>query len=137
MWGWPTLACELMGDSIACCAPSASARASHTGRIETAERDIACIVRLNRANAAPSTPAPRTKRPYSALQPTQRWKRRCKARFAVAEVLDVIGCPLEAITPRAPITPTKVLHLTPAERHRTRTVRCLHFPCETIHEEEA
>jgi hypothetical protein len=62
--------------------------------------------------------------------PTQKWKRRCKARVAVAEVLENIGCPLEAITPRAPITPTKVLHLTPAERHRTRTVRGLHFPTE-------
>ncbi len=70
------------------------------------------------------------KRLYSALKPTQKWKRRCKARVAVTKVLDDIGCPLEAITPRAPITPTKVLHLTPAERQRTRTVRCLHFPCE-------
>jgi len=90
---------------------------------------IACIMRLNRA-AAPATSTPRTKRPYSALKPTQKWQRRCKARVAVTVVLDTIGCPLEAITPCTPITPTKVLHLTPAERHRTRTVRGLHFPCE-------
>jgi hypothetical protein len=89
-----------------------------------------CVRRLSRASAAPVTPKPRSKRPYSALKPTQQWQRRCKARVAVAEVLDTIGCPLEAITPHAPITPTKVLHLTPAERHRTRTVRGLHFPTE-------
>jgi hypothetical protein len=50
--------------------------------------------------------------------------------MAVAEVLADIGCPLEAITPRAHITPTQMMHLTPAERQRTRTVRGLHLPTE-------
>jgi hypothetical protein len=89
-----------------------------------------CIKARTRAAVAPSMPKPRSKRSYNDLKPTQKWQRRRKARVAVAEVLENIGCPLEAITPRAPVTPTKVLHLTPTERHRTRTVRGLHFPCE-------
>jgi hypothetical protein len=53
---------------------------------------IACIMRYNRANAAPNTPTPRTKRPYSALKPTQKWQRRCKPRVAVTEVLSNVSC---------------------------------------------
>lgn len=55
---------------------------------------IACIMRHSRAAAAPATPKSRSKHPYSALKPTQKWIRRCKARVAVAQVLsDVSGPP--------------------------------------------
>lgn len=50
-----------------------------------------CIKALSRAAAAPVTPVPRAKRPYIALMPTQKWKRPCKARVAVAEMLSEIS----------------------------------------------
>jgi hypothetical protein len=89
-----------------------------------------CIKALGRATAATSTVTPRTKRPYESLKPTQRWERRTKARAAVEKVLDDIGCPLSAITRPVPVTPTKVIHLSPAERHRTRSIRPFLLPSE-------
>jgi hypothetical protein len=48
----------------------------------------------------------------------------------VAQVLQQVGCPLEAIhSPPAP-SPAELLHLTTAERERIRTVPSLHIPCE-------
>ena len=89
-----------------------------------------CIQASNRGAAATSAPVPRAKRPYDTLKPTQKWVRRTKARAAVEEVLNNIGCPLSAIAREAPCTPTKVLHLSPAERARTRTVKSFHLPTE-------
>jgi len=70
------------------------------------------------------------KRPYDTLQSTQQYKRRKEARAAVAEVLQRVDCPLEAI--HLPPTPAaqELLHLTTAERERIRTVPSLHIPCE-------
>lgn len=87
-------------------------------------------MRANRAAAAPSTPIPRAKRAYESLKPTQRWERRTKARAAVETVLKDIGCPLAAIARPVPCTPTKVIHLSPAERQRTRTIRPFLLPSE-------
>jgi hypothetical protein len=48
----------------------------------------------------------------------------------VAQVLQQVGCPLQAIQlPPAP-SPAELLHLTTAERERIRTVPSLHIPCE-------
>jgi hypothetical protein len=91
---------------------------------------IVCIMRASRAVTPTSSPAPRTKRPYESLKPTQRWVRRTRARAAVEEVLEKIGCPLSAIIQPAPCTPTKVIHLSPAERTRARTIRPFLLPCE-------
>ena len=77
-----------------------------------------------------STPSPRAKRPYQQLQHTQRWERRIKARAAVTTVLQEIDCPLEAIVPTAPITPSKIVHLSTAERKRAGAVRKLLFASE-------
>jgi hypothetical protein len=52
-----------------------------------------CIKALGRVAAAPTTPSPRSKRPYSALKPTQRWRRRCTARVVVAAVPSSACCP--------------------------------------------
>ena len=90
----------------------------------------ACIQRSARAAAASSTPVPRTKRPYESLKPTQRWERRTKARAAVEEELEDIGCPISAIVRPVPVTPTKVIHLSPAERARTRSIRPFLLPSE-------
>ena len=46
------------------------------------------------------------------------------------EVLDNIGCPLSAIVRPVPVTPTKVIHLSPAERQRTRSIRPFLLPSE-------
>jgi len=72
----------------------------------------------------------RAKRPYHALRPTQQWERRQRARTAVTQVLDNIGCPLDAIVeqPRAP--PEQLLHLATADRERIRTVPSLRIPSE-------
>ena len=91
---------------------------------------VTCISRSARAAAATSSSVPRSKRPYETLQPTQRWERRTKARAAVEEVLQDIGCPLSAISRPAPVTPTKVIHLSPAERQRTRSIRPFLLPSE-------
>jgi hypothetical protein len=90
----------------------------------------ACIKVHDRAATAAPAPIPRTKRPYESLKPTQRWERRTKARAAVQEVLEDIGCPMEAITRPVPCTPTKVIHLSPAERQRTRSIRPFLLPSE-------
>ena len=45
-------------------------------------------------------------------------------------MLQEIDCPLEAIVPTAPITPSKIVHLSTAERKRTRSVRKLLFSSE-------
>ena len=44
---------------------------------------IVCIMRASRTVTPASSPAPRTKRPYESLKPTQRWVRRTRARAAV------------------------------------------------------
>jgi hypothetical protein len=80
--------------------------------------------------APSSQPIPRSKRPYDSLQPTQKWKRRKRAREAVAQAAAEVGCPLEAIQPQPRATPEELLHLTTAERERIRTVPSLHIPCE-------
>ena len=72
----------------------------------------------------------RVKRPYDSLGSTERWKRRKKAKAAVAEVLDEIGVPLEVIQPPPKPSPAELLHLSTAERERIRTVPSLHIPCE-------
>jgi hypothetical protein len=64
------------------------------------------------------------------LQSTQQYKRRKEARVAVAEVLQQVGCPLEAIHLPSTPAPEELLHLTTAERERIRTVPSLHIPCE-------
>ena len=83
-----------------------------------------------RAAAAVPAPIPRAKRPYDSLKPTQKWERRSKAGAAVQQVLDTVGCPLAAITRPVPCTPTKVIHLSPAERQRTRSIRPFLLPSE-------
>ena len=89
-----------------------------------------CIKAHDRAAAATPAPLLRTKRLYESLKPTQRWERRTKARAAVEEVLQDIGCPLTAIVRAVPVTPTKVIHLSPAERQRTRSIRPFLLPSE-------
>jgi hypothetical protein len=75
-------------------------------------------------------PTSRKKRPYDLLQPTEKWKRRKKAKAVIDQVVNEIGVPLDAITP--PIAPSAVdvIGLTTAERERFRTVRSVHLPCE-------
>ena len=91
------------------------------------------------AIAAAATPAAarfataatsRSKRPYDTLGPTARWKRRKQASAAVTQVLQQVGCPLDAIQPPQTPSPVDLLHLATAERERIRTVPSLHIPCE-------
>lgn len=89
-----------------------------------------CVRRLKRTVVATSCPSLRAKRPYQQLQHTQRWERRIKARAAVTTVLKEIDCPLEAIIPTATITPSEIVHLSTAERNRTRSIRKLLFASE-------
>jgi hypothetical protein len=42
-------------------------------------------------------PMSRKKRSYETLQPTEKWKRRTKAKAAVNEILQEIGVPIEEI----------------------------------------
>jgi hypothetical protein len=72
----------------------------------------------------------RKKRSYETLQPTEKWKRRTKAKAAVNKILQEIGVPIEAIT--TPSTPSteNVIHLSTAERERFRSVRGAHIKCE-------
>jgi hypothetical protein len=79
-----------------------------------------------------SAPISRSKRPYETLRPTQKRERRKQAREAVGQVLEEIGCPLEAIQPQPQIPPEDLLQLTTAERERFRTVRNIHIPSEQI-----
>jgi hypothetical protein len=72
----------------------------------------------------------RKKRSYETLQPTEKWKRRTKAKAAVNKILQEIGVPIEAIiTPSTPST-ENVIHLSTAERERFRSVRGAHIKCE-------
>ena len=87
-------------------------------------------MRQNRQAVATHTPVARKKRPYDTLQSTQQWKRRKLARTAVEEVLQQVGCPLKAIHPPSTPAPAELLHLTTAERERSRTVPSLHISCE-------
>jgi len=48
----------------------------------------------------------------------------------VAEVLQQVGCPAEALHLQQRTTPEELLHLTTAERERIRTVPSLQIPCE-------
>ena len=67
----------------------------------------------------------RVKRPYETLRPTERWKRRKKAKAALQQ----IGVPLDAIHPSTPSS-ADVLHLSTAERERVRTIPGVHIPAE-------
>jgi hypothetical protein len=84
----------------------------------------------NRHAVATHTPVTRTKRPYDTLQPTQQYKRRKQLHSAIAEAVQQIGCPVEALRLQQRTTPEELLHLTTAERERIRTVPSLHIPCE-------
>jgi hypothetical protein len=75
-------------------------------------------------------PIIRTKRPYDTLQPTQKWKRRKQAREAVAQVLNEIGVPLQAIAPSSTPSPAELIHLPTSVREQIRTVPSLHIPSE-------
>jgi hypothetical protein len=75
-------------------------------------------------------PVSRAKRLYEQLGPTQRWKRRKAARAAVEAVLEQHGVPAAVIQPQAAPSPADVLHLSTAERERTRTIPHVHIPCE-------
>ena len=72
----------------------------------------------------------RSKRPYDTLQHSQQWERRAKARSTVAQVLEQIGVPLEAIHSPPTPSPADVLHLSTAERERVRTISRVHIPAE-------
>jgi len=90
----------------------------------------ACIMRQNRHAVATHTPVARVKRPYDDLQSTQQWKRRKQLHSVIAEASQQIGCPVEALRLQQRTTPEELLHLTTAERERTRTIPTLHIPCE-------
>jgi hypothetical protein len=75
-------------------------------------------------------PLPRQKRPYESLQPTERWKRRKKAKAAIAEVLDEIGVPLESIVPTPKPSPSELIALPTSVRRQMRKVPSLHIPSE-------
>ena len=74
--------------------------------------------------------SPRSRKPYEALQSTQKWKRRKEAREAVDEVLDRIGCPLEAIHSPPRPSPADLIHLSTAVREQIRSVPTLRIPSE-------
>jgi hypothetical protein len=85
-----------------------------------------CIKALSRAAAISNTLVARAKRPYEELGRTQQWKR----RKAAAQLLQSIDCPPQAIRQPPAVTPADVLHLSTAERDRTRTIPHIHIPCE-------
>jgi hypothetical protein len=89
-----------------------------------------CIKAQNRHAVTTRTPITRTKRPYDTLQPTQQYKRRKQLHSAIAEASQQIGCPVDALHLQQRTTPEELLHLTTAERERTRTIPSLHIPCE-------
>jgi hypothetical protein len=70
------------------------------------------------------------KRPYNTLRPTQKRERRKQAREAVAEVLEQVGCPLDAIQSPSTPSPADLIHLPTSTREQIRTVRGLSIPCE-------
>jgi hypothetical protein len=65
-----------------------------------------------------AAPIQRSKKPYESLQPTQKRERRKQAQVAVADVLDRIGCPLEAIQPSSTPSPVDLIHLPTSVRHQ-------------------
>ena len=75
-------------------------------------------------------PSPRFKRPYDQLGSTQKWKRKKKAREAVAQVLDEIGVPADVITPPSTPSPADLIHLPTSVREQIRSVPSLHIPSE-------
>ncbi|MDR3391018.1 MAG: hypothetical protein P4L77_04720, partial [Sulfuriferula sp.] len=87
-------------------------------------------MRHNRAAAHARTPVPRTKRPYHTLQPTQQWKRRTKARAAVDEALQQVGCLPAAVQRHSIAPPEELIHLPTSLREAIRTVPSLRIPCE-------
>lgn len=73
---------------------------------------------------------PRSKRPYAELGSTEKWKRRKKARAAVAAVLETVGVPMDAIQPPVVPSPVELIHLPTAVREQIRSVPSLHIPSE-------
>jgi hypothetical protein len=82
------------------------------------------------ASLVATDPTPRKKRPYETLQPTEKWKRRTKAKAAVAQVVNEIGVPLEAIIPTSKPTAAELIALSTSTRREIRTVSSLHIQSE-------
>lgn len=72
----------------------------------------------------------RAKRPYESLQPSQKRERRREAREAVAEVLERVGCPLQAIAAAPTPSAAELIHLPTSVRDQIRTVPSLRIPSE-------
>ena len=91
-----------------------------------------CYTKASRSHAAASVskPAPRTKRPYATLGPTQQWKRRKQALADITNTLQQTGCPLETLKLHPRPSPAELLHLSTADRERIRSVPSLHIPPE-------
>jgi hypothetical protein len=87
-------------------------------------------MRQNRHAVNTRTPVARKKRPYDTLQSTQQYKRRKQLHAVITEASQQIDCPVDALHLQQRTTPEEVLHLTTAERERTRTISSLHIPCE-------
>jgi hypothetical protein len=77
-------------------------------------------------------PKSRKKRSYETLQPTEKWKRRTKAKAAVNEILQEIGVPIEEIHPPPMPSPIDLCHLPTSTREDMRTVRGLRIPSEKL-----
>ena len=82
------------------------------------------------SSTASTASVTRSKRSYDQLGPTQKWKRKKRAREAVAQLLDEIGVPPDAITPPSTPSPADLVHLPTSVREAIRTVPALHIPCE-------
>ena len=102
------------------------------GKLHKHEKGKICQACYDETRRVSSAPIPRTKRSYDTLQPTEQWKRRTKAKAAVAEVLDEIGVPLEAIAPPPTPSPAELIHLPTSVREQIRTVRGLRIPSEKL-----
>lgn len=67
-----------------------------------------------------------TKRPFDSLRRTQKWRRRKKAREALA----AIDCPITELQEQSSVPPEAVIHLSTSDRERIRSVHGLRIPCE-------
>jgi hypothetical protein len=74
----------------------------------------------------------RKKRSYETLQPTEKWKRRTKAKAAVNKILEEIGVPIEEIHSPPMPSPIDLCHLPTSTREDMRTVRGLRIPSEKL-----
>jgi hypothetical protein len=83
-----------------------------------------------RPTAAPVLKQQRSKRPYDTLQSTQQWKRRTKARAAVEEALQQVGCPAAAVQRHSTAPPEELIHLPTSVREAIRSVPSLRIPSE-------